>query len=327
MPALETPAMPQAAVEADVPPQAGAPPARRRRRRARGEWQDVPPGMARAMALSLLPAVVLFVVFFLVPLGVLAVTSLGDWSSLGFSFHGVGNYVDVLGDPVFAKAARNTALFAATGVFVQVPLGVLVGILLAERRPGWKLFRTVIFIPFVISGAAYALMFSLFYNPRYGLLNAALGAVGLGGDHDWLFDVGTALPAVAATFVLVIGFIVVLVVAEIGAIPRELYEAASVDGASGLQRQRRITLPLLRNVLGTCVLITLLVQLALFALVYILTEGGPNDATLTLTLYAFRAYSGDDWGRASAVGMLIVLLGLLLILLVRRAFRIGERET
>jgi ABC-type sugar transport system permease subunit len=300
--------------------------ARGRRRRARGDWQDVPRGMVGAVALSLLPAVVLFGVFFLIPLGVLVVTSLGDWSSLGFALHGLGNYADVLKDPAFARAARNTALFAAAGVFIQVPIGCLVGILLAQHRRGWKLLRTVIFMPFVISGAAYALVFSLVYNPRYGLLNSGLRAVGLGGDRDWLFDVGTALPAVAGTFILIIGFIVVLVMAEIAAIPRELHEAADVDGASGLQRQLYITLPLLRHVIGTCVLITLLVQLALFDLVYILTEGGPNDATVTLTLYAFRAYSGDDWGHASTAGVLIVLIGLLLILIARRAFRIGERD-
>jgi raffinose/stachyose/melibiose transport system permease protein len=118
----------------------------------------------------------------------------------------------------------------------------------------------------------------------------------------------------------------VLVMAEIASIPRELYEAAAMDGASALQRHRHITVPLLRNVVGTVVLITLLGYLALFDLVYILTQGGPDDATVTLTLYAFRAYSKDQWGYANAVGVFVVLSGLLLIVLVRRGFRIGERD-
>ena len=128
--------------------------------------------------------------------------------------------------------------------------------MLAQHPPGWKIFRTVLFIPFVISGAAYALVFALFYNPRYGLLNSTLGTFGLSDDHDWLFSSGTALWAVAATFVFVLGLIIVLVMAEIASIPPDLYEAAEVDGATPVQRQWHITLPLLRNVIGTVVLIS-----------------------------------------------------------------------
>jgi raffinose/stachyose/melibiose transport system permease protein len=277
--------------------------------------------MGWQVGLSLLPGVVLFTTFFLVPLGVLVVTSFADWSGLGFSLLGFDNYRAMLGDTAFWKAARNTGLYAAVGVLIQVPVGVVVGIILAQHVPGWRVFRAIVFIPFVISGAAYALVFSLFYNPRYGLLDSVLGT-----SRDWLFDTATALPAVAATFVFVIGFVVVLVMAEIASIPRELYEAAAMDGASALQRHRHITVPLLRNVVGTVVLITLLGYLALFDLVYILTQGGPDDATVTLTLYAFRAYSKDQWGYANAVGVFVVLSGLLLIVLVRRGFRIGERD-
>jgi raffinose/stachyose/melibiose transport system permease protein len=290
-----------------------------RSRVARG--RRTPLGMGWQVGLSLLPGVVLFTTFFLVPLGVLVVTSFADWSGLGFSLLGFDNYRAMLGDTAFWKAARNTGLYAAIGVFIQVPVGVVVGVILAQHVPGWRMFRAIVFIPFVISGAAYALVFSLFYNPRYGLLDSVLGT-----SRDWLFDTATALPAVAATFVFVIGFVVVLVMAEIASIPRELYEAAAMDGASALQRHRHITLPLLRNVVGTVVLITLLGYLALFDLVYILTQGGPDDATVTLTLYAFRAYSKDQWGYANAVGVFVVLSGLLLIVLVRRGFRIGERD-
>lgn len=279
-----------------------------------------PAGTRRAIALSLLPGVALFSAFFLIPLGVLVVTSFADWGGLGFELVGLENFTAMLGDATFWKAARNTAAYAAAGVFVQVPLGILVGVILAQGIRGWRAFRAIVFIPFVISGAAYAVVFSLFYNPRYGLLNSVLGS-----EHDWLFSTGTALPAVAGTFVFILGFVVVLVMAEIAAIPRELYEAAEMDGASAIQRQWHITLPLLRNVIGTLVLITLLGYLALFDLVFILTKGGPDDATVTLALYAYRAYANGAWGYANAVGLFIVVCGLLLIVLVRRVFRVGER--
>ena len=177
----------------------------------------------------------------------------------------------------------------------------------------------------MISGAAYALIFSVFYNARYGLLNSTLDVVGLNRGHDWLFSIDTALYAVTATSLFILGFIIVLVMAEIASIPRELYEAAEMDGASPLQRQLRITLPLLRNVIGTIVLLTLLGYLALFDVVFILTEGGPNDETVSLVVYTYRAYINGAWGYANAVGIFIVIVGLLLIVGVRRLFRIGER--
>ena len=232
--------------------------------------------MGLPIALSLLPGAALFTVFFLVPLGVLVATSFSDWSLAGWHAVGLRNYSRLVHDPVFWKSVRNTAFYAAAGVLLQVPLGVLAGIVLAQHPPGWRLFRTVLFLPFVISGAAYALVFSMVYNPRYGLLDGALGLVGLNHHEDWLFDLATARLAVTATFVFIVGFVMVLVLAELASIPAELYEAARVDGASELQRHLHVTVPLLRNVVGTCVLITLLGYLALFDIVFILTVRRPR---------------------------------------------------
>lgn len=281
--------------------------------------------MRWSVALSILPGLLLFAIFFVVPLGVLVVTSLADWSGIGFEWLGFDNFATMAQDETFWRAARNTGLYVAAGVFFQVPLGVVAGIILAQHVRGWKVFRSILFVPFVISGAAFALVFAVFYNPRYGLLNSTLDVVGLNSGRDWLFDTQTALPAVAGTFVFILGLVIVLVMAEIASIPQELYEAAEMDGASALQRQVHITLPLLRNVIGTVVLITLLAYLALFDVVFILTKGGPADSTLTLALYAYRAYVNNAWGFASAVGIVIVLVGLVLIVGVRQLFRLGER--
>ncbi|WP_176953539.1 carbohydrate ABC transporter permease [Glycomyces sambucus] len=281
--------------------------------------------MRGPVALSLLPGLVLFGTFFLVPFAVLAVTAFAEWGGLDFTWTGAENYRRMFTDPVFFKAFGNTLFYAAASVLVQVPLGIAVGMVLALRPRGWKALRTIIFVPFVISGAAYALIFSMFYNPRSGLLNNVLGALGMPGARDWLFETATARWAVAGTFVFIIGFVVVLVMAEIASIPRELYEAASVDGATTWQQLTRITLPLLRNVIGTAILIRLLVDIGMFDLVFILTAGGPDDATATLALYAYRAYVAGQWGYANAIGSIIILIGLVLILTVRRAFRIGER--
>jgi raffinose/stachyose/melibiose transport system permease protein len=295
-------------------------------RRPRVTWQPPPRGTAWPIVISLLPGTALFVIFFLIPIGVLVVTSFTNWSLLGWHYIGTHNYGRLIHDSTLRTAARNTGIYAAAGIFIQVPLGCAAGIILSQKLPGWRAYRAVLFIPFVISGAAYALVFSMVYNPRYGLLDSFLGLFGLNHQQDWLFDVHTARPAVIGSFVFIIGFVMILVMAEVAAIPLELYEAAQVDGASGFQKHRRITVPLLRNVLGTCVLITLLGYLALFDIVYILTQGGPNNGTTTLVLYAYRVYTNGDWGYANAIGTFIILTGGILIVSVRRVFRIGERD-
>ncbi|WP_129664615.1 carbohydrate ABC transporter permease [Phytoactinopolyspora endophytica] len=298
-------------------------PANRTARRVVGT--KIPRGMRGPVAVSLLPGIILFGTFFLVPFFVLVATAFARWGGLDFAWIGLDNYRRMFDDPVFYKAFGNTLFYAAASMFIQVPLGVAVGMVLALRPRGWRTLRTIIFVPFVISGAAYAVIFSMFYNPRSGLLNNVVGALGLPGDRDWLFDTTTARWAVAATFVFIIGFVVVLVMAEIASIPSELYEAASVDGATTWQQLTRITLPLLRNVIGTAILVRLLVDIGMFDLVFILTAGGPDDATATLALYAYRAYLNGEWGYANAVGSVILALGLVLIVTVRRVFRIGER--
>lgn len=279
--------------------------------------------MGWPIALSLLPGTLLFLVFFAIPLVVVVVTSFSQWGVLAFSFDGLANYRELLHDSVFWRATVNTALYAAAGVFVQIPLAILVAVILSSRVRGWRVFRTILFIPVVISGAAYALIFSSFYNASYGPLNRIVGLVGLSG-HDWLFELNTALPAIVGTYVFNIGFFMILVMAEITALPVEVNEAALVDGASRIQRDVYVTIPLLRHVIGTCVLLSLLSSLAFFDIVFILTGGGPDNATLSLTVYAFREYASGQWGYANAIGTVIVVMGFALIVATRRLFRLGE---
>jgi len=281
--------------------------------------------MGLPMVLSLAPGMALFAAFFLAPFIILIGSSFSEWRGLELTFTGLDNFRRMLADDVFWKAIGNTVFYSAVGVFVQVPLGCLIGIILAQKIRGWQIFRAIIFIPWVISGAAFALVFSMFYNPRFGLLNDILTVFGFAGRHDWLFDASTARLAIAGTFAFVFGFTMIVIMSEIASIPKELYEAAECDGARGWRLHRYITLPLLRNAIGTCVLIRLLSDIGLFDIVYILTLGGPNDSTVTLALYGYRAYLSGEWGFASAVGSIILLVGLVLIITVSRLFRVGER--
>jgi raffinose/stachyose/melibiose transport system permease protein len=291
---------------------------------ARTTGVRVPQGMRSRVGISLLPALVLFSTFFLLPLGVLIATAFGNWSGSDFEFVGLDNFRRMLADPVFWKALGNTVFYLSVSLLVQVPIGVAVGMVLATRLPGWRAFRALLFIPFVIFGAAYALIFSMFYNSRFGLLNNLVAPLGIAG-RDWLYETSTARWAISGTFVFILGFIIVVIMAEIASIPTDLHEAATIDGASGWQQQIYITLPLLRSAIGTCLLVRLLADIGMFDLVFILTAGGPNDSTATLALYAYRSYLLGEWGYANAVGGVILLLGATLIISVRRAFRLGER--
>lgn len=304
---------------------APAVPGRLARVRRRVAPERAPRGMGWAIALSLLPGTVIFTTFFLIPLGVLIVTSFAQWSAFSIQNTGTSNYSQLIHDSVFWHAVKNTFFYAAAAICIQIPLAVIVAMILSQQIRGWRIFRAILFVPVVISGAAYALIFASVYNASYGLLNRALGLFGVSG-RDWLFDLGTALPAVICTYVFFIGFFMILVMTEIASIPANLLEAAQVDGASRLQRQFYIVLPLLRHVIGTCILLSLLSTLAFFDVVYILTSGGPNDATLTLTVYAFREYTSDQWGYANTIGIFIIVSGFLVIVTIRRLFRIGERE-
>ncbi len=305
----------------------GKAPARRSRVvRALMPKERAPRGLGWPIFLSLLPGTLLFATFFLVPLGVVIVTSFSDWSVLGLRFIGLSNYTTLIHDSVFWQAAKNTAFYAAAGVLIQIPLAVIVAIILSQRIRGWRVLRTILFVPVVISGAAYALIFSNFYDASYGPLNRLLSVVGIGG-RDWLFNIHTAIYAIAGTYIFNIGFFMILVMTEITSLPLELSEAAEVDGASRLQRQRWITLPLLRHVIGTCVLLSLLSSVSFFDIVFILTGGGPDNATLSLTVYGYQVYANDQWGYANAIGVFIVGAGFILILATRRVFRLGERYT
>ena len=229
-------------------------------------------------------------------------------------------------DTTFWRALKNTGIFAAAAVLIQLPVGVALAVVLSERFRGWKLLRTIYFLPNVVSGAALGLVYLTFYNPRYGLLNQALGFLGFASDRDWLFDLDTALPAVAATWVFTSGLVMIVVMVEIAGIPTEVYDAARVDGASRWATTRYVTLPLLRNVIGVCAILVLLAVLAYFDGVYVMTGGGPADRTLTVSLYAFQQYSESNWGYANAIGLVLIVLGLFVIVALRRMFRIGERD-
>ncbi|MFC0528591.1 carbohydrate ABC transporter permease [Phytohabitans kaempferiae] len=294
-------------------------------RRLRSE--RAPAGSRLAIATSLAPGLVLFVVFYLVAIGTLAATAFTDWSLRGATFVGVDNFAVLVGDDRFWMAVRNTGFFIVASLVIEIPMATMVALVLARAVHGWRIMRVLLFLPNMMSPAALGLVFLFVFNARFGLINGALRAIGLDGlARDWLYDVDTAIFAVAATRVFTFGLYVILILNEIHSLPPEIQEAAQLDGADGWKREWWITLPLVRPVVATCTLLSVLGSLAVFEGVYVMTRGGPADQTITLGVYSYLAYSRGDWGLANAVGLVMLVTGAVLILLIRRLGRMEHSD-
>lgn len=232
----------------------------------------------------------------------------------GFSpprFIGLNNYIEVLSNPDFWEALGHNVIYAIATVVGKVGLSLLLAVLLNQRLFGRNIFRTVLFLPVVLSFVAIGVIWTLFFNFDYGILNAVLVAIGLQGlKHDWLGSADTALGAVIFVDIWKwSGFHLVIYLAGLQSIPKDLYEAARIDGANAWQRFRRITIPLLQPFTAINVLLASLGAFSVFDLIYVMTQGGPFKATNVAMVEVYlQAFQFNRLGYAGA--MSIVLLAL-----------------
>lgn len=275
------------------------------------------------------PALVLIAVFFVLPVAAALVLSftdfdiyaLGDLSRLRWV--GVGNYLRLVGDPLFWTALKNTLYFMAVGGPLSVAVSLGAALLVNNRWVRLQgLFRVLFFLPVVTTLVAVAVVWRYVYQPRHGVLNVALSHWGM-GPVDWLGDPDWAMPSLILMAVWKnFGFNMIVFIAGLQAIPRRLYEAAQIDGASAWQQFRHITLPLLAPTFLFVTVITMIGYLQLFAEPYVMTQGGPANRTLSLGLLMFQ--EGFRWwnmGYASAIAFalfLLILVGSLVQLRIRR---------
>lgn len=276
------------------------------------------------MILFLIPAVVLFVTFFIYPVSYVVITSFTKWDGVGVKeFIGLKNYRFLFTDDVFLKSIKNNIIWALAGGFIQVPLAVLVAMLLSKKPRGWKIFRTIFYFPNIISGLALAMMWLAIYNSEYGALNALLRIIGLGNlQKNWLGDMHSALPAMVIYWLFYIGYFMVIILADISSISESYYEAAEIDGASTLKQDLYITLPLIKGSVCTCLTLALIYGLRQFENVYLMTNGGPDNNTSVMVLYLFKEFGNMNYGLANAAGVVLILVGAIVIIAVRKLFSI-----
>jgi len=273
---------------------------------------------ARAAWLFVTPALTLFAVFFLVPVAAGLLLSLTDFDLYAIGspgaarFVGLRNYLQALTNPVFWIALKNTLYFVLVGGPLAVVVSLGAALLVNARLVRLKgLFRTIFFAPVVTTLVAVAIVWRYLYHPHYGLLNHALGVVGI-GPIDWLGDPHWAMPAIILLAVWKnFGYNMLIFIAGLQSIPSEQYEAAAIDGAGAAGQFRHVTLPGLAPTFLFVGVTTMIGYFQLFAEPYVMTQGGPLKSTTSVVLLMYE--EGFRWwrmGMASAIAFILLAITL-----------------
>ena len=277
------------------------------------------------IVIFLLPALLLFCGVLIAPIGASAYYSLFNWKGPGAEkvFIGLGNYVELFtSDRLgFVKALVNSMLLAVLSVGLQLPLALALALALGKKIKGERLFLSVYFMPVLISTVVIGQLWVKIYDPAHGILNVLLRSIGLDNlAQIWLGDTKTALACIGVVIGWsCIGYHVVLYMSALDSISPEIYESATLDGASGWQQVCHITLPLMKNILGiTFVLMMSGVLGVSFVYSKVMTNGGPNGSTRVLLHYIYQqGLERGNVGYASAVTVITMAIAIFLAVLSR----------
>ena len=269
-----------------------------------------------------LPFVLLFAVFMAGPILVSFITSFTDLrvtdirSPLNVNFVGLENYTDVLGDARFRKAVVNTAIYVLVTTPVTIGLGLLIALGLNQGVLRLrKVFRVGFFLPYVTAVVAIAVVWRIILGTDVGLINGLLDQIGIDGP-GWLSDKSWALPSIMImTIWRGVGLQMIIFLAGLQAIPTEYYEAAAVDGAGRWQKFRYVTLPSLRPTLLFSTVVATIGLMQVFEEPYVMTQGGPLDATTTVAFYAVEQFGFGNYSHTAAISYLLFLaIGMLTLI-------------
>lgn len=232
---------------------------------------------------------------------------------------GIMNYKVLLTqDATFWKSLYNTLYYVVFSVPLSLIIGVLLAMLMNQKVPGIRFFRTVFYLPSVVSGVAVALLWMWLLDPSFGLINTTLAKFGIQGP-GWLTDVDWSKPSLILMSLWGVGGSMIIYLAGLQGIPRDLYEASRVDGAGAVRQFWRITLPLLTPTIFYNLIMGLLGGFQVFLQSFVMTNGGPVDSTLFYALYLYnKAFKSSQMGYASAMAWILLVLTLICTLIVLR---------
>lgn len=272
----------------------------------------------------LTPAFAVYTLFMIYPVALSAGYSLTQWNGIAaMRYIGLDNYAELWSDPDYWKVVRNTAELIGYSLVFQVFVGLLLAYGLSAVIRGFRFYRSVFFIPVIMSPVAIGMMFSLFYNSETGPLNQLLDAVGLSSwKRQWLSDVHIVLKAVMAPQIWqFIGLYVVIFLAAIQQLPEEHRESARIDGAGPIRLFVRIVLPGIAGVLQVCIVLAVTGSLKSFDHAWAITSGGPGNASSFIALQMFKtAFINNEIGYGSAMTVTILIYAVVLTQVIRKWF-------
>lgn len=268
---------------------------------------------SRAAILFLLPAAILIAVFVAYPIAYAGWLSFFRWDGASAPlFVGFDNFVRLSMDPVFWQALGRNLIVAATAIIFQVFLALAIAYCLVRIVPFVsRAFLFCYLVPVMVSEICIGLLWRFMYNPYFGLVNAALKALGLESlQRGWLGESGTAFSAVVVVMSFTyLGLYVLLFVAAVRSVPESLYEAADIDGAGHWTKFSRITIPMVWDAVRANILLAIIGSLKTFSLVFVLTNGGPNQASEVVSTYLYKVgFSSFEMGYAATIGVAQMIL-------------------
>ncbi|GIK40795.1 MAG: ABC transporter permease [Chloroflexota bacterium] len=272
-----------------------------------------------------LPAALVFGVFFIVPTALAFYFSLTRWTLFSATFIGLENYITFLNDPMLMTGLRNTIIYAMLTSGLKVIISLPLAMLLTSNIRFKGLLRSIIFFPVLVSTVAVGITFSTLMQPSVGLINTALGFIGL-PQPDWLGDPGLALYSVALVDVWKgIGIAMVIFMAGIISIPQDYFEAARLEGGTWV-KFRYVILPLARNATFTVILLSFIGGLRTFDLIWTMTRGGPGFASDVLTSVIYKEYQAGFYGLSTAGNVVLFILVTIIVYPLMRSFHRMELE-
>ena len=276
------------------------------------------------------PALILFALFVVWPIVRAVQFSFYRWKGFGplVDFVGLRNYAAVLSDEVFTDAFMHNMVIVVLSILVQLPLGLAIALLLNRRMRGQGVLRTIIFVPYVLAEVIAAVVWFQLLQPQYGVIDSLLASAGIAGpEQGWL---GTPDYALYTVFVVLtwkyLGLAILLFLAGLQGVPQELVEAAQMDGASWWQAQRLVTIPLIGPTIRVWAFLSMIGSIQLFDMVWILTGGGPANATTTMaTFLVTEGTKRQNYGIAAAAS--VVLFAVALVFAVAYQLLVLRRDT
>lgn len=282
------------------------------------------------IALFVLPALVLYILFMINPILQAFYLSLQKWNGVNSEklvFVGLNNFYDIFSDSTFWGSFKNLLYFMFLQIAIQIPVGLILGYILSIGLKGTRFFKAAFFIPIILSATSISLMWRFILYPDSGLLDVMLKKIGGEGlIHSWLADPKTAI----FTLILIscwqgVGVVMILFLSGIISIPESIFESADLDGANAMTKLISLTIPMIWEVMKINIVLLMIGSIKVFDIVYIMTSGGPNNLTdVPATLMLKQAFENSKYGTSSAIAVIIFVFAFVITTVTNK---IMHRET